>query len=99
MNILSYFIDKLNRLKKIFKLEKSLNFVYSWQEAEKIFNQRDDKVEVENNRLNRKPDAENEEEDLEVEEVDSDEWDEDDDDLVMDLFYCQFYPESWNTMV
>lgn len=50
-------------------------------EAEKIFNQRDDKVEIENNRLNRKPDAENEEEDLDVEEVDSDEWDEDDEDL------------------
>ena len=36
--------------------------------------------------MNRKPEAENEEEeDLEVEEVDSDEWEEDDEDLVIDV--------------
>jgi len=49
------------------------------------FQKREDKMDVANNRLNRKPlDSEEEEDDdddLEVEEVDSDEWDEDEGDL------------------
>ena len=50
-----------------------------------MFNLRDDKLELANNRLNRKfddeDDAANEDEDLEVEEVDSDEWEEDEENL------------------
>ncbi len=42
--------------------------------------------------MNRKPEAENEEEDLEVEEVDSDEWDEDDEDLVIDVLIGRTIP-------
>jgi hypothetical protein len=50
-----------------------------FQETERLFNGREDKLEIENNRLNRKPAADDSDEmdDAEVEEVDSDEWDED----------------------
>jgi hypothetical protein len=52
-----------------------------------LFNLREDKLELANNRLNRKFDDDTNEddetidEDLEVEEVDSDEWEEDEENL------------------
>ena len=69
-------------------------------DAAKAFNQREDRLEVENNRLNRRP-AEDEAEDDEmvddddedVEEVSSDEWDEDEEGAIApnDCLFCEHH--------
>ena len=68
----------------------------SFQDAEKLFNQKEDKLEIENNRMNRKSADDEMEEDPEVEEVDSDEWDEEDEDAIPpnDCLFCDHHSST-----
>jgi hypothetical protein len=84
-------------------LEVSLIF----KESEKLFQQREDRLEVENNRLNRKPtdkddeEMEEDDEDLEVEEVSSDEWDEEDEDAIPpnDCLFCDHHSSNVDKVI